>query len=399
MLTEVKLDKDQEPYIIISPPRYKYNENGEPEIIKLWIPLVLTLWNKITNEQKQNIVCIRSYDGVKIINFMSLINCYEYSYYMNATYCWNYHFAYLKGSTELKDYNYFGKIGHCSCGVPIKNKFIIFNKITKNKYIIGCDCIQWWKAPPIQVQLLLNLKKNIENKLNENELMPEHCEFCFRKRCRNCKVKSIISKHVKNWINYIKMVIQKRKIIKRNRELAKRKVELEKERRKIESERLKQEYERKIELENERIRIEAENLKIETEKQETLKIVQPIINKLKTMLNDNKDKPEQLRSILDELKTDDFLSPKKKQYYNFIYSQLSNEFKEFNDIVYKWEHETKIYFDIFNKRNDGIKFDWVERKNEAKMYGARYDGELKKWYCYVNNKIMPKKYPRINIKN
>jgi hypothetical protein len=366
MLTEVKLDKDQEPYIIISPPRYKYTENGEPELIKLWIPLVLTLWNKITNEQKQNIVCIRSYDGVKIINFMSLINCYEYSYYINSTYCMDSYFAYLKGTTELKDYKYFEKNGCCSCGVPISNKFIIFNKITRNKYIIGCDCIQWWKAPPIQVQLLLNFKKNIENKVNEKELMPIHCEFCFRKRCKNCKVKTMIFKHMKNWIQCIKMVIQNRKIVKRNRELAKRKIELEIERRQIET----------------------EKLKIETEKQEKLKIVQPIINKLKTMLNDNKDKPETLRDILVELKTDDFLPPKKKQYYNFIYSQMSNEFQEFNYIVNKWEHETKIYFDIPYKRKD-----------EAKKDGARFDGELKKWYCYANNKIMPKKYPRINIKN
>ena len=142
MLLKVVLD-NEEYNILYSPIKVKEN-------VKLYFPLVRALWSKISDSQKKSVVIITDNKNNKIINFDSLIQCYAYSRQDTLDYGQMFVTFILDkkecNENNIKKYKSFNdNIYNCACGVKIMYKNIIRNIDTDELFIIGSDCIKWWK--------------------------------------------------------------------------------------------------------------------------------------------------------------------------------------------------------------------------------------------------------------
>ena len=177
--------------------------NGKENII-FYKPLPIALWSKLTEERKKQLIIKNPYNqNHKILNFNKLLQCYSHINDITLEY------NTIKGKNynEKQDkYKYFNnnKQNCCCCGIPIKNEFIIRNIDTNMDFIIGSECIKWWKYG----KDISNIKKIIKAMQNKEEI-PKFCPFCKSSRnCINCNEKHTIKHIFRTWRIYSKMKLE-----------------------------------------------------------------------------------------------------------------------------------------------------------------------------------------------
>lgn len=171
--------------------------------VKFYKPLAIALWSKLTEKRKQTLIIKNpNNEHHKILNFDKLIECYLH----NRDITHEHNLTVDKGHTIKKEkFKYFDnqKDGCCCCGIPIKDEFIIKNIDTNIPYIIGSECIKWWKYG----KDISNIKKIIKAMQNNQE-KPTFCAFCKSSRdCIKCKKKQNIKNIFTKWRIYSKMKI------------------------------------------------------------------------------------------------------------------------------------------------------------------------------------------------
>jgi hypothetical protein len=191
-------------YNILYSKRYVENGKDYSKKIKLWKPLVESLWSKLTESQRLKLIHIHPYDEkIKAINFLSLIKCYSYNYNDNILF----NIERRQGSKAINKYNYFLSSetgGRCSCGIYIQYEYIIKNIKSEIYYIIGSECIKWWNVSSKQLNILKQHQINISNKEIKNNLMPIHCSYCYKKNiCLDCNTKRNIRAYFIGWKEYL----------------------------------------------------------------------------------------------------------------------------------------------------------------------------------------------------
>jgi hypothetical protein len=113
---------------------------------------------------------------VKIINFNTLINYFNYS----------------SGNAKIDVRD------KCTCGEEIIYISYITNKETNMETKIGCECIKWWDCEKEAINAIKILKARKCNKP-----VPKFCTFCKCQRiCINCKPKKSIKNIFDAWKTY-----------------------------------------------------------------------------------------------------------------------------------------------------------------------------------------------------
>jgi hypothetical protein len=312
MICEILLDNVL--YKIMYPARYIKNGDDEPIIVSLWKPLVIALWSKMTDIQKQKVVCTHPYNNNhKVINFRAIIQCYEYNHSTNIKFATTYGKAYLDGNYNevIRDYNYFGTYNRCSCGVPITHQFIIMNISSAKNYIIGCDCIKWWNVSKKKLNIIKLLTQNIKECKDKNLLMPIHCSFCFKKKeCLDCETKKNARYWFYNWKEYA----------------------------------------------------------TELKKKKLNNLLEKNWNRFKKWLHNEylqkENSDELLSKVLERINTNEFLPDYLKSHYKYFKFRMLNDniYDRLLKADYKWKYETKIYL--------RVKY---ENKDDAKALGGKFD--------------------------
>lgn len=174
--------------------------------VKFYKPLLKALWALITERQQKRLILIRL-DGVKIINFDSLLNLFEFNRQAEIDYFRLKQI--VKRTPEIDDeLNTYSNIKvddiitcKCICGVCITYESIIKHRATNQFYIIGSECIKWWHNPDLNRYVKHN--HDIIKAKAEGIEPPLFCSFCFCKRaCIMCKSKGLISNIFKRWHKY-----------------------------------------------------------------------------------------------------------------------------------------------------------------------------------------------------
>lgn len=200
MLDKIILDKIE--YNILYSPIINKDD------VKLHKPLITALWNKLSDEVKQKLIIKNPYnDKHKILNFDKILECYVFDGNETVKYAHLMVNSFFEKGTyynDLKDkYKLFDnkKCGCCACGVKIEHKFIIKNISTNTFFIIGSECIKWWKYKKV----IRNTKEIIKAMLEKKEI-PQFCPFCKSSRsCINCKEKQLLKNIITKWRTYSKM--------------------------------------------------------------------------------------------------------------------------------------------------------------------------------------------------
>jgi hypothetical protein len=290
-----------------------------PEEEKLYKPLVLALWERITENQRNKIVILHC--DLKVFNFKQLINCYKHTFGESIIFK-------IDGNDDDDMYIYFENAGCCSCGVKIKNKDIITNKDDNKHYIIGCECIKWWYVSRKEINIIVNYdKENIQT----------HCPYCYRKVCNNCKPKQLLKASFNNLKKYVK------------------------------------------DIKGERERIKTQKLNTLLEKK--WKLLEEWLNE-EYLKNKNSPKLLSTE-IIEYTNSDEFLPVKLKPYYNYFHLKLENHeiYREVSNIVFKWMHYEKIFLNVpyiqkDNAKRMGAHFDGDKKR----WYTFPYNTELIKKY-------------------
>jgi hypothetical protein len=147
-------------------------DSNEVKVIykgKLWVPLIDALYNALTQKQKDKILIKVNNELIMFKN--ELINCFE---------------AKCKDTDLYSDEN-----NECICGVHIHLNHTILNKITKEEFIIGSECINNW-----DVDKELKACNKIIRSIRKKQDIPIFCYFC--KRENSCKRNCIKCKHKEN---------------------------------------------------------------------------------------------------------------------------------------------------------------------------------------------------------
>lgn len=178
-----------------------YSEINLKQNIKFHKPLCIALWSKITPKQKTDIIIINPYNNKQlIVNFDMLLNCFK----CTKQYTMEYFNVKSKvfndcnfiETDELRKYNFFDNSKlKCACGIRICNEHVIKNISNEYYYIIGSDCIKWWKYDKSVINLM-EITKAIENKKD----IPKFCSFCGREaNCKNCSQKQCMRNVIQKW--------------------------------------------------------------------------------------------------------------------------------------------------------------------------------------------------------
>ena len=202
-MKNIKINYNEIEYIVFYHQiKYKWCKKlNKSTPIKFHIPLFIGLMDRLTEQQK--IKLITKYNNLYIINFSLLLNLYIYDKLKFD--------EYMKVKNICLGYNdkldAYGD-GSCICTQEIEYPNIIYNIETKQKCIIGCDCIEWWQIYNEKVKVDQAIKKTLLDKTD----IPNFCYFCSSKRsCMKCKTKEYIRNIFNNWrckindkITYIK---------------------------------------------------------------------------------------------------------------------------------------------------------------------------------------------------
>ena len=190
MLVKILLD-NVEYYVLYSPIK-------SIKKVKFYKPLALALWSTLTEQRKKSLIIYVNNTDHKILNFDKLLQCYLH----NSKITHELNLVTAKGHTPNKEaFKYFNnkKAGCCACGVPIMWEAVIQNIDTKTDYIIGCECIKWWKCEK-DISNIKQIMKAIKN----NKEIPKFCPFCklSLKKCKDCEDKQNIKNIFTKWRIY-----------------------------------------------------------------------------------------------------------------------------------------------------------------------------------------------------
>jgi hypothetical protein len=124
----------------------------------------MALWSKLTEERKTQLIIKNQYNqNHNILNFDKLLQCYSHN--SNITLEYNT----IKGENhneKQNKYKCFNNKPNCCCGIPMKKDFIITNIDTNMNFIIGSECIKWWKYG----KDISNIKKIIQAMKNKAKI-------------------------------------------------------------------------------------------------------------------------------------------------------------------------------------------------------------------------------------
>jgi hypothetical protein len=186
---------------------------------KFYKPLLTTLWDKLTENQKNKIIIFNPIKPEqKIIYFDDIVACFKqrigHTLKCNNIYPANQDMEeninkYVCNSDETLnnefEYNYCHNDGECACGVKIQYEHIIENIETHKFYIIGSECIDWWNR-----KRDTNKTKAIIKAVLEKKEIPKFCSFCKSSRdCKNCKEKGQLKSIFQEWRQNSKISIKK----------------------------------------------------------------------------------------------------------------------------------------------------------------------------------------------
>lgn len=204
MIREIELDGIK--YKVFYVPKKK--RNGKD--ILMWNKLVINLWSVLTNSQKQKIIIHHPFNNdIKIINFHSITDYFKYNFKESIT-------LQIALCNRIKEPDFYEKLRSkyncvdpkkplaCTCGVTIEIPYVIINEETEKKYIIGIECINWWRRKKVKwqhVNLLREIKKCLTSEDESKRIVPNYCQFCYKPttNCEKCKTKTIIRQIVEKW--------------------------------------------------------------------------------------------------------------------------------------------------------------------------------------------------------
>ena len=206
MLTRIILE-NEEYYVLYTPIKNK-------EHVKFYTPLLISLWEIITKDEKKDMII--KCNLKKIINFDRVLQLFKYDKQdtLNLYKLLNQHKHINEIADEINKYfgNYIFDLKHdtgfrCICGVYLVNLNVVQHIQTKKYFVIGSECIHWWKNDTYNrdvrnTQLILNA---VKNKME----IPKFCSFCHSNRnCINCKDKKFVRNIFQKWKIHSKLKVE-----------------------------------------------------------------------------------------------------------------------------------------------------------------------------------------------